>query len=293
MKRPLSVTGYAARLGAPAYRLQHELSANERNEVTGAYWTMGGASQKHEFLRRKPGEEERGLGPAPGGRSGGAEAGGISCPAGVGDLLFRLYGLPSRIWRGAVLSLVDRLERGHLYSLTLRRIFREYHRIDVGLYSGGGCFVPGNLNAGPQGIKIGRYCSFAWEMSSFNANHPMNLKSTHAIFYNPALGLVSKDIVPRTRLEIGNDVWFGHNSIILPTVSFIGDGAVIGAGAVVNQDVPPYAVLVGNPARVVRYRFSEETIGNLQASHWWDKTPQELLPELESFRQPLEGTEIR
>lgn len=220
------------------------------------------------------------------------QAGGHLCPV-LGTMLYHLYALQRRVWRQLILKLVGRLEGGHLYSLTLRRIFRRYYGIEVGLFSGGGCFVPGNLIAGPRGITIGRYCSLAWSMHTFNANHPMNLISSHAMFYNPALGLVDRDIVPRTRLEIGNDVWIGYNAIILSSVHTIGDGAVIGAGAVVHQDVPPYAVVVGNPARVVRFRFSAGTIQELRASRWWEKSPEELKPELESFRRPLEGNEIR
>lgn len=279
----------APRRRGMAHRMQQEQSALDNNGTIGECGKMEGASLNHEIIEAQAAAETRSH--VTSASRSGAEAGGVSSPA--GEMLFRLYALPSRYWRRSILTMVSHLERGHLYSLTLRRIFREYYKIDVGLYSGGGCFVAGNLNAGPQGIKIGRYCSFAWVMHSFNANHPMNLKSSHAIFYNPSLGLVKNDILPRRRLEIGNDVWVGCNAIILPTVNTIGDGAVIGAGTVVHQDVPPYAVVVGNPARVVRYRFSEETICSLQASRWWDKTPEELLPELESFQRPLEGNEIR
>ena len=119
----------------------------------------------------------------------------------------------------------------------------------------------------------------------------MNLKSMNALFYNPSLGFVENDLITRMDLSIGNDVFIGHNATILPPVSSVGDGAVIGAGTVVHQDVPPYAVLVGNPARVVRYRFSKDMIQELLNSQWWDKSLEELLPEIESFRHPLEGGE--
>ena len=117
----------------------------------------------------------------------------------------------------------------------------------------------------------------------------MNLKSTHPLFYNPFLGYAEKDLLTRTELTIGNDVWIGHNAILLSGVSSIGDGAIIGAGAVVHQDVPPYAVMVGNPARVIRYRFSEETIGKLLEEKWWEKSFDELKPEFGIFQKPLEG----
>jgi virginiamycin A acetyltransferase len=212
----------------------------------------------------------------------------------LGSLLFRLYGwLPRRSFRWLVVKIVRWSEGGDFRSLTLRRIFQHYHQIEVGLYSAGGCFVPNGFRTGPPGCKIGRYCSFALTARRFNANHPTNTRSTHAVFYLPEYGYSKSDFLKRTYLTIGHDVWLGHNAVILSSVQSIGDGAIIGAGAVVHQDVPPYAIVVGNPARVVRYRFSPEMIRQIQESRWWEKTPDELLPEFEGFRQPLEGDEIR
>jgi acetyltransferase-like isoleucine patch superfamily enzyme len=99
--------------------------------------------------------------------------------------------------------------------------------------------------------------------------------------------------MPNAGLSIGNDVFIGHNAIILPTVEQIGDGAIIGAGSVVHKDVAPYAVVTGNPARVVRYRFSEKTIAQLLESRWWLRTIDELSSEIDSFQRPIEGKEIR
>jgi acetyltransferase-like isoleucine patch superfamily enzyme len=182
------------------------------------------------------------------------------------------------------------IEGGELYSLTLRDIMRKYHGVDIGLYTAGAPFVPWAFR---PGTKIGRFCSIFTTVRAFNANHPMNLKSTHAIFYNPALGLVSGDLIERLPVAIGNDVLVGHNAIILPSVRTIGDGAVIGAGSVVHEDVPPYAVVVGHPGRIVRYRFNKEVIADLLASRWWDKPLAELSLELEAFRRPLDGEPIR
>ena len=75
----------------------------------------------------------------------------------------------------------------------------------------------------------------------------------------------------------------GHNSIIMPGVGRIGDGAVVAAGAVVNKEVPPYAVVVGNPARVVRYRFDPETIERLLAEKWWEKDIDEIGPNFSDY----------
>jgi acetyltransferase-like isoleucine patch superfamily enzyme len=123
---------------------------------------------------------------------------------------------------------------------------------------------------------IGRYCSIATTVRVENRNHPLTRKSTHAFFFNPELGYCPEDTVAYVPLEIGNDVWMGHYAVVLPHVRRIGDGAVIAAGAVVNKDVPPFAVVVGNPARIVRYRFSPGTIAELLNEKWWEKSLEEL-----------------
>jgi acetyltransferase-like isoleucine patch superfamily enzyme len=208
----------------------------------------------------------------------------------LGTLLCWLYGLDVPWVAWIVPRMLRRIEGGELYSLTLREIMRKYHGVEVGLYTSGAPFVP---QAFPAGTKIGRFCTFHSTVRAYNANHPMNLKSTHALFYNPDLGLVDGDLLVRLPLTIGNDVLMGHNVIVLPSVRTVGDGAVIGAGAVVNEDVPPYAVVVGHPARVVRHRFKKEIITELLASRWWDKPLAELAKDLEEFRRPLDGGPLR
>jgi hypothetical protein len=111
----------------------------------------------------------------------------------IGEVLFRLYRLRKPFLRRRILHLARRLEKGEMYSVTMRRIFRHYHKIKVGFYTGGGSFRLGNFKDGLPGVEIGRYCSIAFTARSFNANHPMNVKSTHAFFYNPVLGWVNKD----------------------------------------------------------------------------------------------------
>ena len=85
-------------------------------------------------------------------------------------------------------------------------------------------------------------------------------------------------------------MWIGANAVIMPEVSRIGDGAVIGAGAVVNRDVPSYAVVLGNPARVVKYRFPEDVIARLLAERWWEKDLAELAERIGEFQVPFGGT---
>ena len=108
----------------------------------------------------------------------------------------------------------------------------------------------------------------------------------HGFFFNPGLGVTDAER-HYSPLEIGSDVWLGHNSVISASVSRIGHGAVVGAGAVVFKDVPPYAVVVGNPGRVVRYRCGPEMIATLLAEQWWERDVADLRRDLHTFSQPL------
>lgn len=172
------------------------------------------------------------------------------------------------------------MEGGEFYSETLRKIFSHYHKVDIGLYTHGGCFTPYHVQ--PY-TKIGRYCSIAHGVRVFNRDHPVDFKSTHAFFFNSRLGICDKDMVEHIPSEIGNDVWIGAGAIILPTCRVIGDGAVIGAGANVNKNIPPYAKVVGNPSRIVGYRFPKEKIDELLESKWWQHPIGELKGRLEEF----------
>ncbi len=206
----------------------------------------------------------------------------------INRILYRLYGATSRNrFRRIILNAVLKLEKGELYSGTLRRIFRDHHKVSVGMYTHGGCFVPGAVD---KYTSIGRYCSVASPMRVMNRNHPLEFKSTHALFFNPVLGMSKTDPIRFVPLEIGHDVWIGHNAIILPSVRSIGTGAVVGAGSVVNKDIPPYAVVFGNPARIIKYRFSKETIHELLASRWWKKSPEGIESALDEYIKPYRGS---
>lgn len=195
-----------------------------------------------------------------------------------------LYGLKRRSIRGLVTRLCLSLEGGDMRSVTLREIFRRYHGVDIGMYTHGGCFIPFAFG---RGTTIGRYSSIARGAFAATLDHPMDRKSMHGYFFNPNFGYVPEQRDYST-LKIGNDVWLGHNSIIQSAVNEIGDGAVIGAGAVVFKDVPPYAVVVGNPGRVVRYRFSPETIERLLAEKWWEKDIDQIENGISEYSGPFE-----
>lgn len=195
-------------------------------------------------------------------------------------ILVRLYAV--RRLRPLVLWILRRFDGDEHQSQAVREIFRKYWGVDIGMYSMGGCFTPYAVD--PQ-TTIGRYCSLGPGVRIVNGNHPIDLKSSSAVFHNPQFGLCDDWIDDGLNpLEIGHDVWIGANAVILPEVNRIGHGAVIGAGAVVNKDVPDYGVVLGNPARLVKKRFSDETIAQLLEEKWWDQDIPALRPKLAEFQ---------
>lgn len=162
--------------------------------------------------------------------------------------------------------------RDQFTSRPLRDWFGEKHRIDVGMYSYG-CFDQWRM---PGPLIIGRYCSIANTVRSAPINHPFDAITTHPVLYERRFGVVDEDIYYDDPQVIEDDVWIGHHAIILPGCRRIGRGSVIGAGAIVTRDVPPYAIVAGNPARVLRQRFEPEMQAALEASRWWLLDPADL-----------------
>lgn len=122
--------------------------------------------------------------------------------------------------------------------------------------------------------EIGQFCSISDDVIIGGAEHPMDWVSTSPVFQDvkhsgPKKRFSRHHFNGIARTYIGNDVWIGKRVIVKAGVK-IGDGAVIGAGAVVTKDVPPYAVVAGVPAKVLKYRFDEETIQSLLKSEWWN-----------------------
>lgn len=126
--------------------------------------------------------------------------------------------------------------------------------------------------------EVGRYCSFGARTAINPFSHPTDWLSIHEFQYHrdsygwmPEYRAVEK--LPRERLlmhcRIGNDVWSGHNVTVLGGTT-VGDGAILATGAVVTDDVPPYAIVGGVPAKIIRYRFSEAIIARLLSVKWWE-----------------------
>lgn len=165
--------------------------------------------------------------------------------------------------------------------------------------------------------SIGSFCSIN-ETACIVPNHPRDIISTHTSFYvatkyvandfeavddaflkkrkrlsqvygtyefNPAINDFRSYLAPNQQCVIGNDVWIGWHAIITPGVS-IGDGAIIAAGAVVTHDVPPYAIVGGIPAKVIRKRFSDDMIEKLLKIKWWDWSDEKIMENYAYFYQP-------
>ena len=143
----------------------------------------------------------------------------------------------------------------------------KFYRSSIGKYSyiGRNSFV--------NNTSIGSFCSISGNCFIGGTSHPENWVSTSSVFHkwkNVFRKNFSKfefDIFSET--SIGNDVWIGEGVKIKAGVN-VGNGAIIGMGAVVTKDVPPYAIVAGVPAKIIKYRFEEQTIDKIQAIAWWN-----------------------
>lgn len=180
-----------------------------------------------------------------------------------------IRGIYSKIYEKVLLRFLRVNEQENL---RLRAYFLEKYDINIGLYSYG-CFDRWRV---PEGTTIGRYCSIAKSMKIINANHPIECISTHPFFYDPSFGVVAENQVTSNNVVVEDDVWIGHGATIAPSVKKIGRGSIIGIGSVVTKDVPPYAIVAGTPAKVLRYRFDRQTIAAIEASRWWELDRDEL-----------------
>lgn len=151
------------------------------------------------------------------------------------------------------------------------------------------------------GLKVGAYCSFAAEVEILlGGNHRHDWVTTYPFPNRDArYAHLPPSAATRGDIVIGNDVWVGRGAMILSGVK-IGDGAVIAARAVISRDVEPYAIVGGNPAKHIRFRFSPEQIAALQRIAWWDwpeprvdrAVPMLLQGDIDAFIRAVDAGEL-
>lgn len=165
--------------------------------------------------------------------------------------------------------------------------FSYFYRVNFGFYNtisdkallcdvniGDFSYVGSNTEI--SNVSIGKYCSIGPDCKIGLSRHPTDTcVSTHPIFFSTKkqaqITFSNKDYFSESNcINIGNDVWIGANVLIVDGI-VIGDGAIIAAGAVVVKDVPPYAIVGGVPAKLIRYRFCESDISLLLKMRWWDR----------------------
>lgn len=175
-----------------------------------------------------------------------------------------------------------------------RKLFRKNILLDHVLHLPGHSYAMKPFRMENPRTRIGRYVSIAQNVQLGLGTHPLDMLSTSPAVYGKKGGHDQGDL-RFPPCVVDSDVWIGASSIILSGIH-IGTGAVVAAGAVVTKDVPPYAIVGGVPARIIRYRFTPDVIKKLLASCWWDLPDAEIkklafddmpkcLKQLESLRK--------
>lgn len=144
---------------------------------------------------------------------------------------------------------------------------------------------------------IGKFCSIAAGCRIGMASHTSSYISTSPIFTEKINGTgtswIDENIVNpiASHVQIGSDVWFGMN-VLVPSSVTIGTGAIVACGAVVTKDVPPYAIVAGVPAKVIRYRFKDDVICKLLALKWWEKDEAWIKKNIHFFQREVQNIEM-
>lgn len=153
------------------------------------------------------------------------------------------------------------------------------------------CLAPYLFPGAPEHLKIGKFCQIAQgvQLITATANHPMDGISTYPFaIFDPPRFMTYRSSLPRGKdTIIGNDCWIGRQATLLPGAS-LGNGVIVGAQAVVHGSVPDYAIVAGNPAKIIRMRFCDEEIATLNRICWWDWD----IERIEAAIETIEGADI-
>lgn len=166
-------------------------------------------------------------------------------------------------------------------------------RLDLGRYT-----CVGRMST-IQGTKIGSFCALSWNLKIGGDDHDYHMLSTHPFWHNVSWGIAEdkeySDFYHEKEYEepcvIGNDVWIAAGVSICRNVH-IGNGCVIGAGAVITKDIEPYSVVVGVPGKVIKKRFSDNIIERLERAQWWNLPINVIHDNLTLFRDSHLNEEI-
>lgn len=163
--------------------------------------------------------------------------------------------------------------------------FAKLNNVQIGKYSriGPGCEV--------SEATIGNFTAIGKDCVIGVGQHPTNFLTPHSIFYKRGNWgfhddwIKEIDFIDSKPISIGSGVWIGRQSVIMDGVK-IGDGAIIATGAIVTKDVPPFSIVGGVPAKVIKYIFSPEVISRLEEIQWWNLSDDEITKRIDLFHMP-------
>lgn len=177
------------------------------------------------------------------------------------------------------------------FSRLTNSVLAGYNRVDRNtlIYHsmlGTGSYV--GSNSVIMHTEVGKMSSISWGVTIGPANHDYKRISSHDFLYNNFYGLKPENEPPaynrfESKTSVGNDVWIGTGSTILNGLK-IGNGAIVGANTIVTKDVPPYAIIVGNPGKIVKYRFEKKIIDRLLDLNWWDLPLKTIKENYQTFK---------
>lgn len=207
--------------------------------------------------------------------------------------------LKSNVSKRAARLLIDR-KRDKRFPIEIKNSYIDNVNVKEGCKISN-CSCSGNINLGKfvsingpgtrisariNSISIGSFSSIASNVVIQEDYHDFNRATSYFIMQNLFKEDVKKDVFSKGDIIIEEDVWIGSNTVILSGIN-IGRGAIVGAGSIVTKDVPRYAIVCGNPAKVIKYRFEKSTIEYLEDLKWWEWDIDEIKENKKLFEKNL------